>query len=74
MKQTLIDTADRGIDPGKVAKVIAQAIGKSRPKTRYLVGTDAKLMKRVSRTVGDRRFDGLMRRSMKLPDDAPKAR
>jgi len=74
MKQALVDTADRGIEPAKVAKVIARAIGKSRPKTRYLVGTDAKMMKRVSRTVGDRNFDKLMRRSMKLPDDAPKAK
>jgi len=74
MKRTLIETGERGIKPEKVANVIAKAMGKTRPKTRYLVGTDAKLMKRVSRTVGDRRFDGLMRRSMKLPDDAPKAR
>ena len=74
MKQALVDTAERGIEPEKVAKVIAKAIGSSRPKTRYLVGTDAKIMKRAKGVVGDRNLDRLMRRSMKLPDDAPKAR
>ena len=74
MKKALIDTGDRGIPPEKVANVISKAIGKSRPKTRYLVGTDAKMMKRAKGVVGDRNFDKLMRRSMKLPDDAPKAR
>ena len=31
-------------------------------------------MKRAKGVVGDRNLDKLMRRSMKLPDDAPKAR
>ena len=74
MKQAIVDTAERGIEPEKVAKVIAKAIGSSRPKTRYLVGTDAKIMKRAKGVIGDRNLDKLMRRSMKLPDDAPKAR
>jgi NAD(P)-dependent dehydrogenase (short-subunit alcohol dehydrogenase family) len=74
MKQAIVDTAERGIGPEKVAKVIAKALGKGRPKTRYLVGTDAKVMKRAKGVVGDRNFDKMMRRSMKLPDDAPDAR
>jgi NAD(P)-dependent dehydrogenase (short-subunit alcohol dehydrogenase family) len=73
-KQALVDTGDRGIDPEKVAKVIAKAIGKSKPKTRYQVGVDAKVMKRAKGVVGDRNLDKLVRRSMKLPDDAPKGR
>jgi NAD(P)-dependent dehydrogenase (short-subunit alcohol dehydrogenase family) len=74
MQQAIVDTAERGIHPEKVAKVIERAIGRARPRTRYRVGTDAKMMLRVSRLVGDRNFDRLMRRSMKLPDDAPTAR
>ncbi|MDP9189622.1 MAG: SDR family oxidoreductase [Actinomycetota bacterium] len=74
MKRALLDTADRGIEPEKVAEVVETALRKRRPKTRYIVGTDAKMMKRVSGLVGDRNFDTLMRRSMKLPDDAPEAR
>ncbi|MDP9228087.1 MAG: SDR family oxidoreductase [Actinomycetota bacterium] len=74
MRAVLRRTADRGIDPDAVAKVISRAISSGRPKTRYLVGTDAKLMRRVSSLVGDRNFDRIMRRSMNLPDDAPKAR
>ncbi len=74
MKQALIDTAERGIPPEKVANTITRAIGRRRPKTRYLVGTDAKIMKRAKGIVGDRNLDKLMRRSMSLPDEAPKAK
>lgn len=73
MQETIAETAERGIAPEKVAKVIERAIRSKKPKIRYLVGTDAKLIKRVSRLAGDRNFDKLMRRSMKLPDEAPKA-
>ena len=73
-RQALIDTAERGIDPEKVGKVIAKAIGSDKPKTRYLVGADAKVMGRVRGLVSDRRLDSLVRRSMKLPDDAPKGK
>jgi NAD(P)-dependent dehydrogenase (short-subunit alcohol dehydrogenase family) len=72
--QALRDTGGRGIDPGRVAKVVEKAIRKRRPKTRYLVGADARVMRRASSIVSDRTFDRMARRSMKLPDDAPKAR
>jgi NAD(P)-dependent dehydrogenase (short-subunit alcohol dehydrogenase family) len=74
MKAATVDTAERGMEPDRVAKVIEGAIASSKPKTRYLVGTDAKLMRRISRLIGDRNFDRLMRRAMKLPDEAPPAR
>lgn len=74
MKDTTRTTAERGIPPEKVAEVISRAIGSDSPKTRYLVGRDAKLTKRLSRLLGDKLFDRLMRRSMKLPDDAPAPR
>lgn len=74
MREVMTDTADRGIDPDAVAKTIEKAIRSSNPKARYLIGRDAKLMARAQSLAGDKRFDRLMRRSMKLPDDAPKAR
>lgn len=74
MKATIMEAGERGIEPEKVAKVIERAIRARRPKTRYLVGTDAKMMKRISSLVGDKNFDRMMRRSMKLPDEAPKGR
>ena len=71
MKAAIVDTAERGIEPDRVAKVIERAIASRKPKTRYLVGVDAKLMRRISRLIGDRNFDRLMRRSMKLPGERP---
>ncbi|HET8975756.1 MAG TPA: SDR family oxidoreductase [Solirubrobacterales bacterium] len=74
MKDTIRTTAERGIPPEKVAEVISRVIGSDNPKTRYLVGRDAKLAKRLSTLLGDKVLDRLMRRSMKLPDDAPAPR
>ena len=74
MRDVMADTAERGIEPVEVAKVIEKAIRSDSPNSRYLIGTDAKLMYRMQRLVGDKNFDKLMRRSMKLPNDAPQAR
>ncbi len=68
------ETAERGIEPEAVAKVIGRAIKRRRPRTRYLVGIDAKIMRRVSSVLSDRMADRAIRRSMKLPDEAPPAR
>ena len=74
MRDVMADTAERGIEPVEVAKVIEKAIRSDSPNSRYLIGNDAKLMYRMQRLVGDKNFDKLMRRSMKLPNDAPEAR
>jgi NAD(P)-dependent dehydrogenase (short-subunit alcohol dehydrogenase family) len=74
MRVVTKETAERGMDPLKVAEVIEKAIRSTNPKARYLVGRDAKIMKRMQSLAGDKRFDRIMRRTMKLPDHAPKAR
>ncbi len=74
MKRVMGETAERGIEPLEVAKVIEKAISADNPNTRYLIGKDAKIMYGLQRLVGDKRFDSLMRRNMKLPNDAPEAR
>jgi NAD(P)-dependent dehydrogenase (short-subunit alcohol dehydrogenase family) len=74
MKEAIRETADRGIPPEKVAKVISNAISSSRPRTRYLVGTDAKLMRRAKGVMPTRVFDRVIRRGLKLPHDAPSPR
>lgn len=74
MKQVAIEADERGLEPVKVAEVIEKAISSDDPKSRYIVGRDAKMMARMQSLAGDKRFDKLMRRSMKLPDHAPKAR
>jgi NAD(P)-dependent dehydrogenase (short-subunit alcohol dehydrogenase family) len=50
-------TAARGIDPDEVAAVIEMALTAARPRTRYLVGRDAKIQARLRRLVPDRLFD-----------------
>ena len=58
--------AARGIAPERVAEVVAKALTARRPKTRYLVGRDAKVNARVRRLVPDRVFDRLLSRQIGL--------
>ena len=72
--EAMTSTGERGIEPVEVAKVIEEAIRSDSPKARYMVGRDAKLAYAAQKLLGDKRFDGFIRRLMKLPDDAPEAR
>jgi NAD(P)-dependent dehydrogenase (short-subunit alcohol dehydrogenase family) len=56
----------RAIDPADVARVIVGAIEARRPRTRYLVGRDAKLIARVAGVLPDRIVDRLMARALGL--------
>ncbi len=58
--------AGSGIEPLHAAKVIANAIQSRKPRTRYLVGRDAKLGAVVSRLLSDRAFDRLVARNLGL--------
>ncbi|MGG7377513.1 hypothetical protein ACQ7B2_01515, partial [Escherichia coli] len=44
MRKVLADTAKRGVPPAKAAQAIEHALTSSRPRARYLVGTDARMM------------------------------
>jgi NAD(P)-dependent dehydrogenase (short-subunit alcohol dehydrogenase family) len=70
-KSFLEDTGGRGIPPEKVGEVVHKAIQSDRPKTRYLVGTDAKVAARLSGALPDRIFDRMLSRQLKLPTDVP---
>jgi len=59
-------TAERGIPPEKVAKTIAHALTARRPRTRYLVGADARGQTIARRLLPDRAFDALVRRVMRI--------
>jgi NAD(P)-dependent dehydrogenase (short-subunit alcohol dehydrogenase family) len=65
-RQVVRDLADRGIPPEKVAKEIAHALEASRPRSRYLVGLDAKLQARLKVVIPNRVFDRIVARTMKL--------
>jgi NAD(P)-dependent dehydrogenase (short-subunit alcohol dehydrogenase family) len=70
-KAYLEETEGGGIPPEKVGEVIHRAISSDRPKTRYLVGTDAKVGARLNSVLPDRVFDRMIRRQLKLPSDVP---
>lgn len=55
-----------GIQPLRAAKVITDAILSRKPRPRYLVGRDAKLLAGVSRLLSDARLDRLVARNLGL--------
>lgn len=66
LQATAQEEAARGIPPQRVAEVVAAALTARRPRTRYLVGRDAKINARVRRLVPDRVFDRLISRQIGL--------
>jgi NAD(P)-dependent dehydrogenase (short-subunit alcohol dehydrogenase family) len=48
---------ERGVEPRVVAEVIGTALTAGRPRTRYLVGRDAKVRARVAKVMPDRMMD-----------------
>jgi NAD(P)-dependent dehydrogenase (short-subunit alcohol dehydrogenase family) len=59
-------TADRGIAADKVASAVAHALTARRPRTRYLVGTDARGQVLLRRLLPDRALDAIVRRAMRI--------
>jgi NAD(P)-dependent dehydrogenase (short-subunit alcohol dehydrogenase family) len=59
-------TAKRGIAPDKVAQAIVHALAARRPRTRYLVGADARGQALMRRLLPDRMFDRTVARAMGL--------
>jgi NAD(P)-dependent dehydrogenase (short-subunit alcohol dehydrogenase family) len=72
LQASILETADRGAQPEKVATVVRRALSKRFPDTRYRVGLDARITFALSRLLGDRLFDRVMARAMKLPKGAPR--
>ena len=54
-----------GMPPSAVADVVEHALTAAKPKTRYLVGRDAKLRARLAKVLPDRTFDRLIARAMR---------
>jgi NAD(P)-dependent dehydrogenase (short-subunit alcohol dehydrogenase family) len=55
----------RGIPPDRVAKAVEHALTSSRPKTRYLVGVDARIQAIAHRWLPDRLLDRLVASQLK---------
>jgi NAD(P)-dependent dehydrogenase (short-subunit alcohol dehydrogenase family) len=65
-RKVVRDLAARGIPPQKVATAIAHALEAGRPRSRYLVGLDAKLQARLKPVIPSRVFDRIVARMMHL--------
>jgi NAD(P)-dependent dehydrogenase (short-subunit alcohol dehydrogenase family) len=65
-RKVVKDTAERGIPPQKVAKAIERALDSSRPRSRYLVGLDAKVQARLRAVLPTSVLDRIIARAMNL--------
>jgi NAD(P)-dependent dehydrogenase (short-subunit alcohol dehydrogenase family) len=66
MAEVVREVGERGVAPEKVAKVIAHALTARRPRTRYLVGADARAMVLLRKLLPDRIGDRLVSRATGL--------
>ena len=57
---------ERGVAPEKVAKAIAHALGARRPRTRYVIGADARAQTLLRRLTPDRLRDCLVERMIRI--------
>jgi hypothetical protein len=56
---------ESGMPPERVADAIVHALTARRPRTRYLVGRDARLRWAVAKRIPDRWFDSLVARALR---------
>lgn len=73
VKKTAAHAAEGAIDPVEVARAVEHALTASRPRTRYLVGREAKMRAAMALLVPDRVRDNLVAKAMRLPKAAPSA-
>ena len=64
-EQTRRVAEERGVPPSDVASVVGTALTAARPRTRYVVGRDAKLRAAVAKRLPDRLFDWLLFRALR---------
>ena len=63
-KETLKIEKERGLPPRAVAEVIGKALTADRPRTRYVVGNDARIRAQLARLLPDRVMDRLIGRAL----------
>ena len=67
VRKVVGEASKRAISPDAVAKVVEAALTSPNPKTRYLVGNDAKLRALMAKLLPDRISDKLLTAILKLP-------
>jgi NAD(P)-dependent dehydrogenase (short-subunit alcohol dehydrogenase family) len=63
-RATIEIAQEKGIEPTEVAEVIGKALTAKRPRTRYLVGTDAKIRGPMAKLLPDRLMDRAVARQL----------
>jgi NAD(P)-dependent dehydrogenase (short-subunit alcohol dehydrogenase family) len=63
-RATIEIAQEKGIEPREVGEVIGRALTAKRPRTRYLVGSDAKIRGPLSRVLPDRLMDRAVARQL----------
>jgi NAD(P)-dependent dehydrogenase (short-subunit alcohol dehydrogenase family) len=63
-RETVKIERERGLPPRAVAEVIGRALTVERPRTRYVVGRDAKVRANLARLLPDRAMDRLIGRAL----------
>jgi NAD(P)-dependent dehydrogenase (short-subunit alcohol dehydrogenase family) len=66
MSKAAADSERRGVAPSKVAAVVAHALTADKPKTRYLVGIDARVQAGLRAALPDRALDRVLGRASGL--------
>lgn len=67
IRETMSVAAARAIPPDAVVKAVLHALIAKRPKTRYLVGRDAKLRALMLKWLPDRMQDWILKKVLRLP-------
>jgi NAD(P)-dependent dehydrogenase (short-subunit alcohol dehydrogenase family) len=70
VRDAVEDAARRAIPVDAVVQAVLHALTASRPKTRYLVGTDAKVRAIMAKWLPDRLQDWILKKALKLPGRA----
>ncbi len=68
--ESMMKLGSKGISPDAVAKAVLHALTASKPKTRYIVGRDAKMMAVMAKIMPDRMRDSMLRQQLRLPKAA----
>jgi hypothetical protein len=63
-RKVIKQTAERGIPPERVAAAIEHALSSAHPRSRYLVGLDAKLQARIKPLIPTPVWDRIVARMM----------
>jgi NAD(P)-dependent dehydrogenase (short-subunit alcohol dehydrogenase family) len=71
VKKTAAHAAKNAVSPVDVARAVEHALTAAKPRTRYVIGREAKIRAAMALFVPDRVRDNLIAKAMRLPKTAP---